>query len=244
MRYNSLQKRVLAIYIACIAIVAASFVSGFRPFAKGYQKGQALAAEQLEATFVNRMEEESSIPVLLMGVPVCEPLPVTIDTLSSPDVWWATTGEVTLMVSRHVDNPDFESVSSVLRNLLSLIGGSPVVYLLILSTVLIALAIIILLGWTLHSLYRSARNGEVFSTGNIRRIRTVGLLLIVNELCTAASKWSMARQAARAISTDAICIDTSFPLSYWNLLTGVLVILIAEIFAIGYKLSEEQKLTI
>lgn len=243
MRYNSLQKRVLAIYIVCIAIVVASFVSGFRPFAKGYKEGQALAAEQLKAAFTDRMEKESIMPVLLMGVPVSEPLPVTIDSLAAPDVWWATTGEVTLMVSRHIDD-QIESFSSFLRNMLSLIGGSPIVYLLILSTGIIALAIIILLGWTLHSLYRSARNGEVFSTGNIRRIRTVGLLLIVNELCTAASKWAMARQAASVITTDTICIDTSFPLSYWNLLTGVLVILIAEIFAIGYKLSEEQKLTI
>ena len=44
-------------------------------------------------------------------------------------------------------------------------------------------------------------------------------------------------------STD-IIIDTSFPISYWNILIGVLVLFTAEVFAIGYRLSEEQKLTI
>ena len=39
-------------------------------------------------------------------------------------------------------------------------------------------------------------------------------------------------------------VDVSFPLSYWILLMGVLMLFMAEVFAIGTRLGEEQKLTI
>jgi len=35
-----------------------------------------------------------------------------------------------------------------------------------------------------------------------------------------------------------------FPLNYWNLIIGMLFLFMAEVFAIGTQLSEEQKLTI
>ena len=51
-------------------------------------------------------------------------------------------------------------------------------------------------------------------------------------------------KAAELLAGTDIIIDTSFPISYWNILIGVLVLFTAEVFAIGYRLSEEQKLTI
>ena len=39
-------------------------------------------------------------------------------------------------------------------------------------------------------------------------------------------------------------VAASFPLNYWNIVMAILVLFSAEVFSIGSRLSEEQKLTI
>ena len=69
-------------------------------------------------------------------------------------------------------------------------------------------------------------------------------VLIGSEVLEGLIGWCMRTGAAEALKGSALTVDVSFPLSYWNLLMGVLMLFMAEVFAIGTRLGEEQKLTI
>ena len=48
----------------------------------------------------------------------------------------------------------------------------------------------------------------------------------------------------KILEGSSLAVNTAFTLNYWNVLIAILVIFTAEVFAIGSKLGEEQKLTI
>ena len=79
---------------------------------------------------------------------------------------------------------------------------------------------------------------------NILYTRLIGFILIGSEVLEGLIGWCMRTGAAEALKGSAMTVDVSFPLSYWNLLMGVLMLFMAEVFAIGTRLGEEQKLTI
>ena len=75
-------------------------------------------------------------------------------------------------------------------------------------------------------------------------LRIVGWLLILTELCNTLILYINQCKAAELLAGTPYGVITRFPLNYWNLIVGILFLFMAEVFAIGTQLSEEQKLTI
>lgn len=239
MPYKRLQNRILAIYIAFIAIIAIAIISNIAPaFTRGFTDGMNTGGE-IAANWASGAHRST---YMLTDIPILQPnrtLQLEHLTLAPGDTVKAGIERLNLLVEQDID--DQATIASIA---FSVLGNSPWIYLLVMLRLAACVAIIVLLGIILHSLRRSVREGEVFPQKNIRRTRIIGLLLILMEFCGTIPTWCMNRKAAEILASSELTVDTSFPISYWNLLTGLLVLFIAEIFAIGYQLSEEQKFTI
>ena len=94
------------------------------------------------------------------------------------------------------------------------------------------------------SLRKSIRNDDVFRKSNIALTRAIGILLIAASLLFSLMSWLEARAAAPYFAGSPYAINTAFPFNFGEIIMGVLIFIIAEIFSISSTLSEEQKLTI
>ncbi len=117
-------------------------------------------------------------------------------------------------------------------------------FLLHLVAELAQVTILVLMGVIIYSLRRSIRKGLPFMRVNILRTRWIGALILAGEILAASASWIDGRAAASLLAGNGIGIDTSIDISYWNVSMGILILFMAEVVAIGYRLSEEQKLTI
>ena len=74
--------------------------------------------------------------------------------------------------------------------------------------------------------------------------RAVGFLLILAEVCTGVGSYIYQSTTRTFLEDSPLQVAASFPLNYWNIVMAILVLFSAEVFSIGSRLSEEQKLTI
>ena len=109
---------------------------------------------------------------------------------------------------------------------------------------LIYAAIFVILFVIIGSLRKSIRNDDVFRKSNIALTRAIGILLIAASLLFSLMSWLEARAAAPYFAGSPYAINTAFPFNFGEIIMGVLIFIIAEIFSISSTLSEEQKLTI
>lgn len=103
--------------------------------------------------------------------------------------------------------------------------------------ILIILFIIIL------SIRKSVLRGNVFNRNNINSTRAIGILLIVSSLLFDMARYlevAGIRDLLTGTSWQVVWEGIKFP----HIITGLLILFIAEIFIIGYNMTEEQKLTI
>lgn len=105
-------------------------------------------------------------------------------------------------------------------------------------------AVYVLLFVMLLSLSRSMRHGELFQHRNIVRTRVIGFLLIVASVSQSLCSWLNNCSAVELFRGTQYVVDTSFRFDFGGLITALMILFIGEVFAIGYNLSEEQKLTI
>ena len=95
-----------------------------------------------------------------------------------------------------------------------------------------------------NSLRKSIRDEQPLRHSNILRTRAIGILILVAELSEALMKYISNTEAARLLEGTSFEVVGTFPLSYWNVIVGILFLFMAEVFSLGTQLSEEQKLTI
>lgn len=105
-------------------------------------------------------------------------------------------------------------------------------------------AIFIIIFLILTSLRKSIRTDDVFDRSNIVMTRVIAVLLIVGSLLFSFASWIECRSIAPFFEGSGYAINTSFPFNFSELIMGIIVLFVAEVFAIGTSLSEEQKLTI
>lgn len=110
--------------------------------------------------------------------------------------------------------------------------------------VLIYVAVFVILFIIIGSLRKSIRNDDVFRKSNIALTRAIGILLIIASLLFSLISWLEATATAPYFAGSPYQINTAFPFNFSEIIMGVLIFIIAEIFAISTSLSEEQKLTI
>ena len=236
---KQLKIRLMIIYITFFVVVLAAFAYNFAPdFARGSSQGSDIG----EKIAKNWLSGHPRTTFLLTNVPTADVhwnYDLAMPTDSSRLVVSARIHSLDLCVEQEA--PEDASVMSLAFKVL---GGSSGIYALSLMTAAAYLAIIIFMFLIIHSLRRSIKEETVLDPRNIWMTRIIGVLIILTELFNAVMMWRMNQKAAELIANSNIVVDTTFPISYWNILLGLLVLFTAEVFAIGYSLSEEQKLTI
>ena len=105
------------------------------------------------------------------------------------------------------------------------------------------IAICTILFVVLISLRKSIRHDNLFNRDNIKLIRAIGILLIASSLLANLAYYLEAQSLTQLLKDTSLLISIDI-YEFGDLFAGVLILVIAEIFAIGYDLSEEQKLTI
>jgi hypothetical protein len=112
---------------------------------------------------------------------------------------------------------------------------------------------VILLFDLLHRLCRSVERGEIFSERNTRLVRNLGFTILVYQgIGAAAGIWYtdiVDRFLSQHVVTEGLKIyacrsDEIFPVDSALIVTGFLVLLLAEVFRQGLALKKENDLTV
>lgn len=105
----------------------------------------------------------------------------------------------------------------------------------------ISILIIILVMLTL--LRKSIRTGNIFNGNNIGFIRAIGLLLIIGSLLWDWSRYIELQSLENLLQSPEWKITKDI-FTFRDIIMGVITLIIAEIFAIGHDIAEDQQLTI
>lgn len=117
-------------------------------------------------------------------------------------------------------------------------------YILVMFMALSSLVMLVLFALIIISLRRSIRNEEPIRHVNISRTRWIGIIFLMNELASSLEQYIHIRKAEQLLAPSTMKVIEELPINYQNIILGILFIFMAEVFAIGSQLSEEQKLTI
>ena len=100
--------------------------------------------------------------------------------------------------------------------------------------------------WLLRGLSGSVKEGAAFGAANVRRLRSLGLLLVVGAPVVALVNWSLRVALANTLPPgafgDAGFGGFSFP--FVPVLAGLGAFILAEVFAYGVSLREDVEATI
>lgn len=125
----------------------------------------------------------------------------------------------------------------------SIPASHPMYYILISCSLLCYLAIFIIILITLLSLRKSIKRGDVFNRDIIKLTRAIGILLIFSSLAYNCGFYLETGFISRLLSNSEWQV-VPHRFSFQEIITGLLILVIGEIFTIGYAVTEEQKLTI
>ena len=106
------------------------------------------------------------------------------------------------------------------------------------------LAILVLIALMINSMRRSVRDQHPLPKSNILNMRLIGVFIILNQLFEGLVYSLGHRMVELLYSAEQGSYGEFFPIDYGMVLLGLLVLFGAEVFAIGSRLSEEQRLTI
>jgi hypothetical protein len=99
--------------------------------------------------------------------------------------------------------------------------------------ILIGLGIVVLILRRLRGIFGTLKQGSPFVHANVSRIRSIGLLTIALEILSGAIAAWWEFEVTRHLHVTGLRLQTSFDLSSQNILTGVILIVLAEVFRIG-----------
>ena len=217
-----LHRHLLLIYIIYFAALIVGFAASFVPdFSRGWRDAQ----DTLEIEI-----PQGGIRSYYVSAPVVRKaaeLPASIEP---------TISRIDLRVQ--VDE------AYTLGNAFKVMGNNVYCYLLMVITGLSYLTILVLIALIINSLRKSIRDEQPLRHSNILRTRAIGILILVAELSEALMKYISNTEAARLLEGTSFEVVGTFPLSYWNVIVGILFLFMAEVLSLGTQLSEEQKLTI
>lgn len=93
-------------------------------------------------------------------------------------------------------------------------------------------------------LIRNINRGDIFSWKNVKFLRRLGVSLILLFICSFATIMIGNYEAARVLELNGCEYSNIFAFSDPTFVLGFIALLVAEVFAIGLKMKEEQELTI
>lgn len=224
---KKLYKHLIVIYILYFIVLVSGFMLNTIPaFTTGFNAGLAQAERELDRGDVHSYYVTTDVrnPSGMIEV---EGLPDNVETYLA-------------RLYIRVSDPGAFTLDNAFR----VQADSGYVYLLLLVSGGSFLAVIVLIALMINSLRKSIRDEQPLRHNNIVRTRWIGILLILSELANALSLYVNQCKAAEVLAETEYEVLNCFPLNYWNLIIGMLFLFMAEVFAIGTQLSEEQKLTI
>lgn len=223
-----LYKHLIIIYILYFIILAGGFMfNTMQSFTSGLSAGITAASEELAGdghSYYVMADIRSAQPgggIELSGLP-----------------------EKSSVAFAHLHLKVTEPGTLTIREAFRVQADSGYTYALLLVSGISFLAVFVLIAMMINSLRKSIRDEQPLRHSNILRTRIIGGLLILIELCNTLILYINQCKAVELLSGTPYEVLTRFPLDYWNLIIGVLFLFMAEVFAIGTQLSEEQKLTI
>ncbi len=222
-----LYKHLIIIYILYFIVLVAGFMLKTIPnFTSGFDAGMALAERELDQGDTHSYYLAADVRNSSGYIEV-EGLPENVETYLA-------------RLYVQVSDPG----AFTLNNAFRVQADSGYAYLLLLVSGCSFLAVIVLIALMINSLRRSIRDEQPLRNSNIVRTRMIGILLIVQELANAFILHINQCKAVELLAGTQYEVLNRFPLNYWNLIIGMLFLFMAEVFAIGTQLSEDQKLTI
>jgi Protein of unknown function (DUF2975) len=112
---------------------------------------------------------------------------------------------------------------------------------------LLLVGVLVVAQWVLgqmRALFRTVRTGQPFVAANAGRLRRVGVAVIAGEAALAAIVYLQRWYAATHFSAAGIRFDATLDLDFSAIFAGLVILAIAEVFAAGTRLDEDQSLTI
>ena len=96
----------------------------------------------------------------------------------------------------------------------------------------------------LRAVFRTLRAGQPFVSANVRRIRWIGVAVIVGELAWSGIVLFENRYAATHFAAVGIRFNTTPAVNAVAIIYGLIILAIAEVFREGTRLEEDQSLTV
>jgi hypothetical protein len=115
------------------------------------------------------------------------------------------------------------------------------------GNVVLLIVLFLAASWVLHELravFRTLRDGRPFVPANARRIRRIGFCIIAAEIAGSAIVYVENRYAATHFMASGLRFEASPDVDLVVLVLGLIVLAIAEVFAAGTRLDEDQALTV
>lgn len=222
-------RRITALYVIFFAVIAFSVVRTVSQFSgEDFNTGRNDAI-RLFATQTDASERVDILYELRTTTSTMDfEIPIHLDTIAGPDIY------------ARPASLDVKAVSSTA-------GKGPIrsynTFYGLLGMVIYA-AIFVILFIIIASLRRSLRRDEALRKSNIALTRAIGIMLIAASLLFSLMNWLEACDVAPYFAGTDYRINTSFQFNFNEIIMGVLIFIIAEVFSISSMIGEEQKLTI
>jgi hypothetical protein len=110
--------------------------------------------------------------------------------------------------------------------------------------VVVAMGVVLWVLVQLRAVFRTLAEGQPFVAANARRIRWIAWGVIAGEAARAIIVYSSNRFAATHFTANGLTFDTRPDLNLFTIISGLVILVISEVFRAGTALDEEQSLTV
>lgn len=100
-------------------------------------------------------------------------------------------------------------------------------------------ALVLFIKWIL-----AVNRSDIFNWHNVRRLRLMGGLLLLSTACSVLTEYLSIRNLEQVFAMNDYELNLSGSISHSILLLGLCSLIVAEVFAIGLRMKDEQELTI
>lgn len=100
-------------------------------------------------------------------------------------------------------------------------------------------AIVLFFKWVI-----AVNRSDIFNWRNVRRLRLMGGLMLLDTICSLLTSYLSMRNMEQVFALKGYELSLSGSISLSILLLGLCSLIVAEVFAIGLRMKEEQDLTV
>ena len=115
------------------------------------------------------------------------------------------------------------------------------------SSVLLSLLNFVVMIWAVVLFIRliaAINRSDIFNWKNVRRLRRLGILLVVSFGCSFSGAYLTLHSVEKVFAVPGYSLSMTDMVQVTSLVLGLSALIVAEVFAIGLRMKEEQDLTI